>query len=120
PNGERIRYSLSVPETGQYFVQRNHCSDAGTRTDFPESGRSPETRAYRIVQSGCANNAEVDFYLISGGGHNWPGVTGTIPEQIAGRVNMDINASEEIWAFFKRHTLSERPRYGGSARAARH
>lgn len=38
-------------------------------------------------------NNEVWFYKVSGGGHDWPGVWG----------NKDINASDEIWKFFKQH-----------------
>lgn len=99
------RVSLTVPGTLDYFVLHNGCDNSGVRSEFPESGDSPGTRVYRFDYTGCDLNANVTFYLIVGGGHNWPGVPGVIGEEIAGEVNMDINAGEEIWAFFKRHTL---------------
>ena len=45
----------------------------------------------RDLQCGSCNN--VWFYKVEGGGHDWPGAWG----------NQDINASEEIWKFFKKH-----------------
>ncbi len=46
------------------------------------------------------------LYAIINGGHNWPGVADFIPADIAGRVNLDILASDIIWSFFKSKTLA--------------
>lgn len=46
----------------------------------------------------------VVFYTIHGGGHTWPGGS-RLPAWFAGETNMQINASELMWQFFRRQTL---------------
>ncbi|MCK6576693.1 MAG: dienelactone hydrolase family protein [Anaerolineae bacterium] len=104
--GTLHQVSLDVPGTLDYFVLRSQCQPSGVRSEFPASGATPGVRVFRFDYLGCVDDADVTFYLIVGGGHNWPGVPGVIGEEIAGTVTMDINAGEEIWAFFERHTLN--------------
>ena len=54
--------------------------------------------------NGERETAEVIYYQIQGGGHNWPG--GGRSGGILGQLNRDIDASEEIWSFFQRHELA--------------
>ena len=103
------RVSLSAFETAAFFTRRNHCDVAGTRTVFPESGRSPGTHVTRFAPRNCAEGDDVAIYVIEGGGHTWPGVPGVLEENL-GAVNEDINASEEIWNFFATHSLAADPR----------
>ncbi|MBK8026920.1 MAG: dienelactone hydrolase family protein [Chloroflexi bacterium] len=105
-SGTLRQVSLTVPATLDYFVLHNQCETRGVRSEFEEQGDSPGTHVFRFDYLGCVDQANVTFYLIVGGGHNWPGVPGVIDEAIAGAVNMDINAGEEIWAFLERHTLN--------------
>jgi polyhydroxybutyrate depolymerase len=105
--GEPVRITLSVQETVAYFIRRNHCSLGGTSTTFAESGRSPGTHVIRFEPRDCDPGAEVVFYLVNGGGHNWPGVPDVLDEERFGPVNMDINAGEAIWDFFSRYRLGE-------------
>ncbi len=44
------------------------------------------------------------LYTIKGGGHTWPG-GGPMPEWFAGPTSHSVNATEEIWAFFRDHPL---------------
>ena len=48
----------------------------------------------------------IRFFAVMGGGHGWPGVD-NLPDEIAGKVNMDINLGEEIWTFMKDFRLPE-------------
>ena len=59
---------------------------------------------WRSEYPGCADDAAVVLYTIRGGGHTWPG-GGDLPEWALGPVNRSIDASREMWAFFKRHRL---------------
>jgi|CXWL01.1.fsa_nt_gi polyhydroxybutyrate depolymerase len=104
-NGEARQVSLSVPETVSYFARRNGCGEGARRTDFAQS--APETQVIRFESNGCANGDDVSFYMINGGGHVWPGVRGVLAEENFGPTNMDINASQAIWDFFKAHRLNE-------------
>lgn len=54
----------------------------------------------------CKNNTEVILYAVEGGGHAWPGGVQYFPEFLIGKTSRDFNASEVIWEFFRKHTLS--------------
>ena len=58
----------------------------------------------------CQNSAEVVLWTLEDGGHTWPG--GKVTPNVEalglgkmGKVNQDINASDLMWEFFKRHPL---------------
>ena len=55
----------------------------------------------RTTWTGCDGDAEVQYYVIRGGGHTWPGAPDT--SQL-GPTNQEIDASEVMWDFFKRFT----------------
>lgn len=93
--------SYPVSQTLGYWAQFKGCSLDADFEELPQSGDSPGTRVLYHTFPGCDNNLPLVFYLIEGGGHNWPGVPGRVPERIAGKVNMDFNASEVIWEFFE-------------------
>lgn len=98
--------TLPVSDSIAYWVEHNACPfDTITQTDLPQGGASPATQVRLLTLSGCAGRGALQFYGIIGGGHNWPGVPGTIPEDIAGSVSMDIHASQVIWDFFTQHPL---------------
>jgi polyhydroxybutyrate depolymerase len=51
----------------------------------------------------CPVGADVEFFIIVGGGHTWPGSTFSRAfEEIMGYTTMDVHASGESWAFFQR------------------
>jgi polyhydroxybutyrate depolymerase len=58
----------------------------------------------------CPDDADVEFLIILGGGHTWPGSAFSASiASIVGHTTMDIHASEESWDFFTRFQL---PRWG--------
>ena len=54
----------------------------------------------------CAEEAPVVLYTIIGGGHTWPS-GGPLPEWFAGTTSNSIDASREMWAFFREHPLRQ-------------
>jgi polyhydroxybutyrate depolymerase len=108
PSDDSQRITLSAFETASFFIRRNHCEAAGANTAFPESGRSPGTHVSRFVPRNCTSGDDVAFYVITGGGHTWPGTPNMLDD--LGPVNLDINASEELWTFFAAHPLAHDPR----------
>lgn len=105
--GEEAFYgTLPVTDTVALWAEHNGCPlDSIEQTDLPQNGETPDTQVRLLRFSGCAGRGALQFYGVIGGGHNWPGVSGTIPDDIAGLVNTDIHASEVIWEFFAQHTL---------------
>jgi polyhydroxybutyrate depolymerase len=57
----------------------------------------------RLVQyTGCDNNANLELYIVDGGGHAWPGSPfGTTTQQ--------ISATDLAWQFFKNYSLDGSP-----------
>ena len=77
-----------VPELMANWADHNGC-DA-----LPLEERvSPEVLRY--TYAGC--EAPVQWYLVEGGGHTWPGA---LPVPALGHTTRDIDASELIWALF--------------------
>lgn len=60
----------------------------------------------------CAQDAEVDFYEVAGGGHTWPGTDPTIAgftESFLGKTTQDVNANDLMWKFFSSYELVAAP-----------
>jgi polyhydroxybutyrate depolymerase len=61
----------------------------------------------RLEYTDCADEAAVVLYTIRGGGHSWPGGT-PLPQWIVGPTSRSIDASSQMWAFFREHRLPRR------------
>jgi polyhydroxybutyrate depolymerase len=54
----------------------------------------------------CPKGTAVEFYIVIGGGHSWPGSRFSQSiSSITGRTTFQINATRSIWAFFQRFQL---------------
>lgn len=53
--------------------------------------------------SGCRAGGAVDWYIIDGGGHTWPG--SAIKVASLGLTTEQISATATLWAFFAQHSL---------------
>ena len=58
----------------------------------------------RLGYTACADNASVVLYTIKGGGHTWPGGE-PLPEWWVGPTSRSIDATSQMWAFFRKHPL---------------
>jgi polyhydroxybutyrate depolymerase len=58
----------------------------------------------RLEYPNCADDATVVLYTIRGGGHQWPGGK-PIPEWLVGPMSRSIDATSQMWAFFREHPL---------------
>jgi polyhydroxybutyrate depolymerase len=103
--GNRQLVTMSISNSVKFWVDRNHCGPNIDRKEILPAGRSPGTQVKILTSSDCIDNAQVVLYAVIGGGHNWPGEPNIIPPEIAGRVNMDIHASDVIWSFFRTKQL---------------
>ena len=101
---QTVTYTMS--QTLSLWSDYNGCEGNLSHGEIPASGKSPGTRVTIIATDPCRRGSEVILVSVLGGGHNWPGVNDVIPERIAGRVNLDFHASDEIIKFFRRHVKS--------------
>jgi polyhydroxybutyrate depolymerase len=52
-----------------------------------------------------ATDSLIESTFIAGLGHHWPGGKGGLGERIGGPTASPLSATDEIWAFFTRHSL---------------
>jgi polyhydroxybutyrate depolymerase len=59
------------------------------------------------LYSPCSASTEVELLKVIGGGHTWPGTSSLLGG--VGTINRDINASGEIWNFFRNRSCGSAP-----------
>jgi len=87
-----------------FWSANNGCQTSLPPEDLPDRVPDDNCTATRFDRTDCACNAGVRLFRINGGGHTWPGVELPAYELIAGETNEDIQASEELWTFFRSFT----------------
>jgi len=87
----------SIPTWTANWARRNRCDAMPV-----DSVIAPDVS--RRSYSGCANGAAVVLYTVLEGGHTWPG-GGPLPESLVGTITHSIDATSEMWAFFREHRL---------------
>lgn len=60
----------------------------------------------RREYTNCADDSSVVLYTFQGGGHTWPG-GGPLPEWLVGPTSRSIDATSQMWTFFREHPLSK-------------
>ena len=92
---------LPVDSVIRHWAAFNHCNLTPVITQVPNINLVDGCTAERQVFSGGDNGSTVELYKIIGGAHTWPGAPFVI-----GVTNMDINASLEIWKFFRKYRMN--------------
>lgn len=85
------------PKWAASWARRNQCAPNPVDS-------AVATGVTRRSYANCADDATVALYIIRGGGHTWPG-GGPMPEWFVGPTNRNIDASRQMWAFFREHRL---------------
>lgn len=81
------------------WIKNNKVDSTPTITDLPNLSKVDGSTVTKYEYRGLTNASDIDDYRVNGGGHSIPG--------IEPQANQDINAYEVIWAFFKKHKLSD-------------
>ncbi|MDQ6801061.1 MAG: alpha/beta hydrolase-fold protein [Acidobacteriota bacterium] len=93
----------ALPDVSRWvanWARRNQCA-----SEPVESAVAADVT--RREYTNCVAGATVVLYTIRGGGHTWPGGQ-VLPEWFAGSTCRSIDASREMWAFFRSHPLSKK------------
>lgn len=94
-------WTKPIQDVLDFWVDVNNCSSIPNVTDLPNIAPQDGSTVQRRLYEEGDNGATVAHFIVTGGGHTWPGtIFGS-----AG-TNQDINASLEIWRFFSRYTKS--------------
>jgi polyhydroxybutyrate depolymerase len=59
----------------------------------------------RLQYPDCADDAGVVLYTVKGEGHQWPGGKRVAAEWLVGPYSRSIDATRQMWAFFREHQL---------------
>ena len=96
PGGAKV---LSVEDTVKVWTHFNGCNETPEiqETHGLDSNNLVSVFTYRS----CQNHTQVKLYRIEGGGHVWPGESERLSKSGVGTLSAGIDASEEIWKFFK-------------------
>lgn len=98
--------ALSVADTVKYWTDHDKCPPSAVTTRLEDRDVRDGTTVRRDIYVQCRGGTEVVLYTVNGGGHTWPGGLQYAPEAFIGKTNRDINASQVIWDFFKKHSLN--------------
>jgi polyhydroxybutyrate depolymerase len=86
------------PATVAAWAKRDGCGSEAVNTHV-----SPHV-IHRVYP--CPKGTDVEFYIVIGGGHAWPGSKFSASiASITGPTTFEVNATSIIWAFFERFHL---------------
>jgi polyhydroxybutyrate depolymerase len=87
----------SIPTWTSNWARRNRCGPNPVESVVAAD-------VTRLEYKNCADDAAVVLYTVHGGGHTWPGGK-PIPEGLAGFTSNGVDATSQMWAFFREHRL---------------
>ncbi|MFM7016035.1 MAG: PHB depolymerase family esterase [Bacteroidota bacterium] len=94
----------SVDDVINFWKNFNACNASPVITPFPNTSLLDFSSADLYDYSPCQNNNKVALIKVNSGGHQWPGTSSLLGG--LGTINMDINASAEIWKFFRNYSCN--------------
>lgn len=90
-------YMLGADSTVKIWVLKNGCNPVPTYSSVPDMNMSDGcTAEHYLYYKPSYSPSVVEFFKINNGAHTWPG-----SPYIINTTNQDINASAEIWRFFR-------------------
>lgn len=93
----------SVAETLDVLRRWHGCAEQPEVSDIPLGERWNTTSVRHEVYRRPDGSAPLEFYVVQGGGHTWPGAERGLPARVVGLTNYDLRASDVIVEFFRRH-----------------
>ncbi len=87
-----------------FWSKIDGCSGEPSTSALPNRA-DDGTSVKKTVISGCKHGAELDYYVVGGGGHTWPPneVKSMIFAHMMGKSSQNIDATQVIWDFFSKH-----------------
>ncbi|GIV27890.1 MAG: hypothetical protein KatS3mg027_1704 [Bacteroidia bacterium] len=96
---------LGADSTVQRWITKNGCNPTPSYSMVPDINPTDGSTAEHFQYFINSNpKSIVEFFKINNGAHTWPGSL-----YIIGTTNQDINASAEIWRFFRQFSSSDFP-----------
>jgi polyhydroxybutyrate depolymerase len=93
--------AIGAEATFARWLQLDGCVAPPVVTALPDVAPDDGTTIERREVTGCAQGSAVRLDVVKGGGHTWPRGDRYLPERLIGRTSSDMDASAELWRFFK-------------------
>ncbi len=93
------------------WVEHDGCPR--TPSEDPAREDASHHRAVRSTYGPCRDGTEVVLWTLTGPGHVWPGAPSTWRSLLLGPATSVIDASEEMWRFFRRFSRPDAPPLAG-------
>lgn len=93
---------ISTEKTAIFWSSVNACN-IRTHKVIPRLDQKDNCSLTLDASINPASGAEVALYTIVGGGHGWPGGSQYLPKFMIGKISRQLNATESICDFFRRH-----------------
>ncbi len=95
----------AINDVVSFWRNNAGCSETFSEVLYEDIDTTDGSTAKMITYDGCGS--KVQFLVVEGGGHNWPGSQYQIDQgfSILQPINKDINTTALIWEFFKKHQL---------------
>jgi polyhydroxybutyrate depolymerase len=94
---------ISVADTARHWALMDGCDGNATTVTLPVEDVKDPTRVDRVTYPTAPSGAEVFLFVVHGGGHTWPSGLKYLGEWAVGKVSHQLQATDLIWDFFKRH-----------------
>lgn len=104
-NGQTSGTVLSHNQVIAKWITVNNCAITPVLTNLPDLTTTDNCIVQQRIFTNPNTGVEVASYVVIDGGHTWPQGTQYLPISIIGEVNLDINACEVIWTFFKKFQI---------------
>lgn len=94
--GEPQPALLSADASFAFWADRAGCARNASTERLSDS-------LEKRTRSGCAGGTRSEQYVMFDAGHVWPGmpITGALAASMLGGTNLDIDAGETVWGFFR-------------------
>jgi len=99
PIGGRAGQYNATASTVNIFADELGCGSTQTQENLPDIDMMDGSTVVRLIQDDCPDDTALEFYIIEGGRHRWPGAN---PSVSSAPTNQDISASVILWDFFTR------------------
>ena len=94
---------VSISDMVSFWRSHDQCISSSVSPLLPGT-KSSKVKAAQY--SSCSGNSEVLQLAVVNGGHFWPGGVSTDTSLNKFNAQLGLNASQTIWDFFQRHSLS--------------
>ncbi|WP_334833991.1 extracellular catalytic domain type 1 short-chain-length polyhydroxyalkanoate depolymerase [Nostoc sp.] len=97
---------VSISDMVSFWRSHDRCISPTASPLLSDTNSSKSSKVKTTQYSNCSGNSEVLQLAVVDGGHFWPGGASTDPNLNKFNAKLGLNASQTIWDFFQRHSLS--------------